>query len=87
MHLNLGFQTVARLASQKLDMVDIYAALARHASGDWGDVDGSDWSANDEALERGGRILSSYRAKDGTKFWIITEGDRSATTVLLPEEY
>ena len=66
---------------------EIGQALARHLSGDWGNLDDHDWRMNDDALEHGGRILSAYFAPDGTKFWIITECDRSATTILLPEEY
>ena len=66
---------------------DITTALARHLQGDWGDVDGDDRAANDNALIEGSRLLSAYHAANGTKFWIITEWDRSATTVLLPEDY
>lgn len=66
---------------------DVVRALARHLSGDWGDLDEHDWKSNDHALEFGGRILSQYFDQDGTKFWIITECDRSTTTILLPEEY
>ena len=62
-------------------------AVTRHARGDWGDVVGADWRANDQALQNGERLLSVYHSEDGIKFWIITEWDRSATTVLLPEDY
>ncbi|HEU5116139.1 MAG TPA: hypothetical protein VFT74_05620 [Isosphaeraceae bacterium] len=61
--------------------------LARHVSGDWGDVPEEDKAANDADLEAGGRLLSSYRLTTSVKLWIITEADRSATTILLPEEY
>ena len=61
--------------------------VARHALGDWGDLCGEDKAANDEAVEKELRILSAYKLRDGTKIWIITETDRSVTTVLLPEEY
>ena len=66
--------------------------LVRHARGDWGDVSDDDKALNDEALADGSRLLSAYHTSDGTKLWIITEavddeGRRSATTVLLPEEY
>jgi len=64
----------------------VLAALGRHVRGDWGDVDAEDRAANDRALREGTRVLSSYRA-GGVKFWVITEADRSATTVLLPSEY
>lgn len=62
-------------------------ALIRHEQGDWGDLDAEDKAANDEALEHGGRLLSAYVTVDDVRFWIITEADRSATTLLLPEEY
>lgn len=62
-------------------------ALIRHSSGDWGDVDDEDKQANDHALAYGGRLFSAYTSSDGIRFWIITEADRSYTTVLLPEEY
>ena len=61
--------------------------LLRHAGGDWGEVCPEDAAANDEALEVGERLLSAYRLRSGTKFWIITEADRSSTCILLPEEY
>lgn len=61
--------------------------LARHATGDWGEVDADDQAANDQALVDGERLLSAYRLTDGTRLWIITEADRSASTLLLPEEY
>lgn len=61
--------------------------LDRHVSGDWGDLCEEDQEANELALKNGDRILSSYHLNDDTKIWIITEHDRSATTILLPEEY
>jgi hypothetical protein len=61
--------------------------LARHASGDWGDVPPEDARLNDEAARTGERILSAYTLSDGTRLWIITEWDRSVTTLLLPDEY
>lgn len=61
--------------------------LRRHASGDWGEVCPEDWQANDEALESGERLLSAYRTSLGERLWIITEWDRSVTTLLLPDEY
>ena len=65
----------------------LLAALKRHLSGDWGDVSEDDKQSNDEAVKDSDRIFSAYCAPDGTKFWIITESDRSATTFLLPDEY
>lgn len=68
--------------------VDILPLLARHAIGDWGDLDMQDKQLNDDALRLDGRILSSYRVSPEIgKVWIITEWDRSYTTVLLPDEY
>jgi hypothetical protein len=66
--------------------------LARHAAGDWGEVDQEDRTLNDQAVADGSRILSAYRTVKGTKLWVITEatddaGNRAATTILLPEEY
>jgi hypothetical protein len=61
--------------------------VARHLAGDWGDVDRADAAANDEALQLGERILSVYRLRGCATIWIITEADRSATTILLPSEY
>ena len=61
--------------------------LTRHASGDWGDVDAHDWAANDRALLADERLLSAYSLPTGERLWIITEADRSASTLLLPDEY
>ena len=66
---------------------DITTALRRHVSGDWGDLGEEDKKENDFSLTRELRILSAYHGAGGTKFWIITEADRSATTILLPEDY
>jgi hypothetical protein len=60
--------------------------LARHASGDWGDLDAHDRRENQRSLRNGWRVLSSYPVGQG-KVWIITEADRSYTTILLPSEY
>lgn len=61
--------------------------LARHVRGDWGDVDTQDWQANDDALRDGDRLFSAYTLSTQERMWIITEADRSSTTLLLPEEY
>lgn len=67
--------------------------IRRHERGDWGDVCDEDRGANESALRYGTRLLSVYKLEDdtpecaGLKLWIITEADRSATTLLLPEEY
>ena len=61
--------------------------LMRHVSGDWGDVCAEDAAENELALREGFRLLSSYRSAKDAKLWIITEADRSVTTLLLPDEY
>jgi hypothetical protein len=63
------------------------SALVRHALCDWGEVCDEDKAANDRALLDGARLLSVFHSRDWIRFWIITEADRSATTVLLPKEY
>ena len=61
--------------------------LRRHLSGDWGDIGIEDQQSNEDAIRKGERLLSAYRTSRGTKLWIITEADRSVTTLLLPDEY
>jgi hypothetical protein len=70
----------------------VWIFLARHLAGDWGVVDAEDKEANDEALKDGSRLLSAYILTTGEKVWLITEaaddnGNREATTALLPSEY
>lgn len=60
--------------------------LSRHQAGDWGDLDEEDKRENETAVKHGFRVFSSY-VFDTVKFWVVTEADRSATTILLPEEY
>ena len=61
--------------------------LTRHAVGDWGDVPPEDARENELSVRAGFRIISSYRLSTGETVWIITEADRSLTTILLPSEY
>ena len=61
--------------------------LSLHVNREWGDLSDEDRKQNDYSLEHGFRLLSSYRTNAGDKLWIITEPDRSATTLLLPKEY
>ena len=63
------------------------AIIKRHVSGDWGMLSEDDIEANNQALQDGDRLLSSYEEEFGFKVWIITEADRSATTILLPADY
>jgi len=62
-------------------------SLGRHAKGDWGDLGQEDKQENDFSLKKGFRLLSAYERNGLPKIWIITEADRSATTVLFPDEY
>jgi hypothetical protein len=84
---SLGQVVITCGAEQQVPASDVQLALRRHHSRDWGEVSAADWNANDESLKEGGRLLSSYVASNGVKFWIITEADREATTVLLPDDY
>ena len=83
----LGQVVITRNALDTLLDRDVRRALARHARSDWGDLCEEDRQQNELCLSAGGRLFSAYRAADGTKFWIITEADRSVTTVLLPQDY
>lgn len=68
--------------------IDVLSLISRHATGDWGDICPNDQNLNIEAVKFGNRILSSYQmSHEVGKVWIITEWDRSYTTVLLPDEY
>ena len=64
-----------------------FGYLSRHARGDWGEVCAEDWQENELSLKEGFRLLSAYTTSAGDRLWIITERDRSATTILLPDEY
>lgn len=74
-------------ALEQLNSEDVQQALRRHVSGDWGELSVEDWKENELSLREGFRLLSAYQDRQGTPFWIITESNRSITTVLLPEEY
>jgi hypothetical protein len=67
--------------------LEIFATISRHQAGDWGEVTAEDREANERALQEGNRLVSIYRSAEGVKFYIITEADRSHTTVLLPHQY
>jgi hypothetical protein len=66
--------------------IDLLPFLMRHLTGDWGDLDEHDKLENEFAIKNGLRILSAYETPQG-RLWVITEADRSASTVLLPSEY
>lgn len=84
---SLGQTVITANAKAVLPELDVVLALQRHHSGDWGDVDDHDRQMNENALRTGDRIFSIYKSVRGQKFYIITEWDRSVTTVLLPEDY
>lgn len=67
--------------------VDASELVMRHVLGFWGDLDVEDREANERALVSGGRIFSAYTLPDKSRVWVITEADRSVTTLFLPSEY
>ena len=83
----LGHIVATPAALARLSQDDILLAIRRHQAGDWGDLSEEDKRENQLSLEKGLRLFSKYCSSKGTKFWIITEADRSATTVLLPDHY
>src|SRR4051794_33607093 len=83
----LGRVVATTNALASIPDIEMANALARHTRGDWGDLEPEDLAANEQALELGGRLFSQYYSIRNTKFWVITEADRSSTTVLLPKDY
>ena len=84
---SLGRILIKPRAHDVLERMEIADAMERHAHGDWGELKPDDTHQNDLALREGGRLVSIYHDRRETRFCIITEADRSATTVLLPEEF
>lgn len=84
---DIGQTMITLNALANLTQEDILGALYRHIEGDWGDLCSEDRQVNETALRNELRLLSVYRSKSGTAFWVITEAHRNTTTVLLPEEY
>jgi hypothetical protein len=82
----LGQLLITRAAAGRLAPEEIADGIARHARGDWGDLSAEDAAENELSLREGFRLLSAYGQGD-RRFWIITEADRSVTTVLLAEDY
>lgn len=78
--------TTQALSFAEKHQIDLLNLLARHQTGDWGDLCEADLESNEEALITDSRILSSYQI-DQDKIWIITEADRTVTTILLPSDY
>lgn len=84
---SLGRTIATPGALDAISAEEIAWAISRHERGDWGLVDDHDRAENERSLHAGFRLMSVYQTTSGVRFWIITEADRSATTVLLPDEY
>jgi hypothetical protein len=82
----LGQVVITPNALRQIPTLIVREALRRHAAGDWGDLEPEDAIENDLSLKQGFRLLSAYGTGSG-RFWIITEADRSVTTVLMPDDY
>lgn len=84
---SLGRVVITFAVWEQLSAAEINPALRRHQAGDWGEHDEQGKKENERNLARGGPVASIFHGTSGVKFYVITEGDRSTTTVLLPEEY
>jgi hypothetical protein len=84
---SLGQTVITANALESLNPDDVQQSLSRHEGGDWGDVCSEDWQENEVSLQQGLRLFSIYRDRNKHRFYVITEHDRSVTTVLLPEDY
>jgi len=82
----LGQVVITPNAAQHLDTIAVHEALRRHAAGDWGDICPEDACENEHSLKEGFRLHSAYGTGE-RRFWLITEDDRSVTTILMPEDY
>lgn len=90
-YFTLGRQVVSRkisieLLENKLFAIEIFKAMERFCNKDWGEMDEEDKATNEQALIEGNRIMGAYQTCKG-KIWIITEADRTVTTILFPSEY
>ena len=83
----LGQIAITRSAIEVVSPTDAGFALLRHCRGDWGNVSLEDWHQNDSALKGEGLLLSIHESRSEEVFWIITNADRSGTTIMLPSEY
>jgi hypothetical protein len=83
----LGQTVITANARERLHPEDTLKCLARHASGDWGELCDEDRAENERSLRQSGRLFSVYHDRNGVKLYVITEADRSVTTTLLPEDY
>lgn len=88
-HFQLGrvVATPAALMALEQSGLTPQALIARHASKDWREMDEEDQKFNEAAIQDGSRILSAYTYPKNSNIWVITEADRSVTTILLPSEY
>lgn len=84
---SLGEVCVTPKVAVRIPLEEVGAALARHERGDWGDLEEIDRAQNERHLQLGGVLLSGFRTRNGLKYWILTEWDRTVTTVLFTEEY
>jgi hypothetical protein len=82
----LGTIVITANAQASLDPADVQQGLARHARGDWGNIPPEDAELNEFGLKHGERLFSAY-GEGERRFWVITERDRSVTTVLMPLDY
>ncbi len=82
----LGQVVITRNALDSLTPEEVNEGIRRHAAGEWGNICKDDAELNRESVQTGDRLLSAYGTGERT-FWIITEADRSVTTILLPEDY
>jgi hypothetical protein len=83
----LGQTVITANALERLHPEDALLCLGRHSRGDWGELCEEDRAENARSLAEGGRLFSVYHDRNGAKFYLITEADRSVTTTLLPEDY
>lgn len=85
-HISPGTIVATPGVLEAVSQPELLRALAQHLCGDWGEVCAADAEKNNQALEQGRPLLSVYHSSDEQVFWVITDADRSATTILLPEE-
>jgi hypothetical protein len=83
----LGELVITSAALQAVPAEEIYRGIDRHVCGDWGEVSDADRVENEFALRHGLRVMSVFESKGGVRFWVLSEADRSVTTVLLPGDY
>jgi hypothetical protein len=83
---SLGRILTTRGIAEQFDSLEVGALLTRHMNGDWGNLSNNDMKLNEIALTENDRVFSAYETPKG-KVWVITEYDRSATTVMLSDEY